>query len=481
MKFSCHLEVPEGQGSKAYGKNCLSEESLGRAADSTSVTAQLKVGPFPMLGVTEFLGSCFVSSDKRLMRSGVIEIISLPNRSKNLRQAAKWALFTLVLTVLSLAAASQSSPNERTFPQSKPEIEKIIRRLQGSVSGRLPTLEGFALAGDRPLDRYQKGFYQCAIQITPIASGKSKVRVTTKITAWYADPNASHSGYQTLPSNGRLENDLLDQIAEAVGSAESKQSATATSSPLPAISAPMPQIPERTFHGAGQDSKENGSASLKSQTDAAEKHEQELSAEAKGLEEILQNQSHPNNLAAVRTTGTPVLQNPNADAKILFPATAGDEFEILDMNSNWVHVRISGLSRGWIRRSALEMPQSNSAKSSNAEEAFAISNEQIAPFPGDWEPLRGKIVKIVTVQKANGAISPGAEARMKIAKQLLLKQYSQFPLTDPPSGVVIIFDSDDGGMIAATSSTLGRWQAGSQSDDAIWKECFFDPPELSKN
>jgi hypothetical protein len=45
------------------------------------------------------------------------------------------------------------------------------------------------------------------------------------------------------------------------------------------------------------------------------------------------------------------------NAKPLFLATAHDEFEMLDFNADWVHVRISGLSRGWIWRTSLEMPE----------------------------------------------------------------------------------------------------------------------------
>ncbi|MGH9530596.1 MAG: hypothetical protein ACRD2S_11845, partial [Terriglobales bacterium] len=70
--------------------------------------------------------------------------------------------------------------------------------------------------------------------------------------------------------------------------------------------------------------------------------------------------------------------------------------------------------------------------------------------------------------------------RLQFAKAVLMTQYSDLAgASDPPAGVVVIFDSDDGGMIAATQSTLKEWQDGSASDEAIWKECFFDPPELA--
>jgi hypothetical protein len=45
------------------------------------------------------------------------------------------------------------------------------------------------------------------------------------------------------------------------------------------------------------------------------------------------------------------------------------------------------------------------------------------------------------------------------------------------SGVVLIFDSVDGGMIAATLATVQAWRAGALSDAALWHRCFFDPPE----
>jgi hypothetical protein len=47
-----------------------------------------------------------------------------------------------------------------------------------------------------------------------------------------------------------------------------------------------------------------------------------------------------------------------------------------------------------------------------------------------------------------------------------------------PAGVVLIFDSADGGMIAATVATLQQWKSGALSDAALWHQSFFDPPEV---
>jgi hypothetical protein len=424
-------------------------------------------------------------------------------------QAWFLALCLAVGTLLAWASDAQSAPYERSFAQSKPAVEKALKQLQSSASGRLPVLEGFARASDRPLDRFQRGYYQCAIQVSSNPSGGALVRVSAKITAWYADPASSKSGYQELPSNGRLETDFLDRLEDALGSKAPLPAANLPSSatpsqvqnkaagPAPTISAPVAPTgsiapskvspaPDNSPFKVGSAVSSDRVASLATQRAVADKHMEDLTKEAKGLEEILRSQAHPNNLVAVKKSGTPVLVGPIEGAKVLFLATAEDEFEILDLNTSWVHVRISGLSRGWIRRSSLEMPKSFAAdaKSENpstsaSTEHFQVKNEQIASFPGTWEPLRGQTVKILTVQNASGSASnTDSRAKLEFAKSLFDKEYSE--LTQAPSttaGVVVIFDSEDGGMAAATLPVLQQWKAGTLSDQAFWRRCFFDPPE----
>jgi hypothetical protein len=108
-----------------------------------------------------------------------------------------------------------------------------------------------------------------------------------------------------------------------------------------------------------------------------------------------------------------------------------------------------------------------------------VTREEKAPFPGDWPPLRGKTVRIVSVEKINeSAKDSGPQLRLEYAKSLLEKDYAE--LAQKPeelAGIVLIFDSVDGGMIAATLPTLQQWKAGKLSDAALWHQCFFDPPE----
>ncbi len=410
---------------------------------------------------------------------------------------------------------AQSVPYERSFPQSKVIVEKALKQLHSQCAGRLPTLDGFASAGEHPLDRYQRGYYQCTADVTSLPAGGSRVRVIDKITAWYADPVGSRSDYQVLPSNGRLESDLLDQLQEILKSAAANDSPPASavlksengtaSSPAPKISAPMPQdtvpgepiLPPRSKASTASPFKAGTSpgelGSLPAQKNVSDRHTAELEKEAKNLEEILRNQAHPNNLVVVRKSETPVLVSPVEGAKLLFLASAEDEFEILDMNASWVHVRISGLSRGWILKSAVEMPDSfeadvqakapvaaQKAPELADQKPFQVENEQIASFPGSWEPLRGRTVKIISVQEAKGRPSEtGSDAKLEYAKSLFEREYVELTRTSTlASGVVVVFDSEDGGMMATTLPVLQQWKAGTLSDEALWRRCYFDPPEM---
>jgi len=346
------------------------------------------------------------------------------------------------------------------------------------------------------------------VQVSSTASGGSLVRVGTKVTAWYADSIPSRSGYQLLTSNGRIESDLLDQLTDLLATSStamsSSQSFPAASAkrPLtaekgienkgtkePTISAPMPRLPEtgRTFSSsadAGLSAQQLSDS--KNSLRPTDRTATGLQAEAASLEEVLKNQAHPKNLVAIKKSGTPVVATPSLNGKTLFLASAHDEFEMLDFNADWVHVRISGLSRGWIWRTSLEMPegisdipQAGASANLVAADLFQVTREETAPFPGDWEPLRGKNVKIISVQKIQeNEKDSGARAKLEFAKSLLDKNYAELAAKSQElAGVVLIFDSVDGGMIAATLPTVQQWKAGTLSDAALWHQCYFDPPE----
>lgn len=385
---------------------------------------------------------------------------------------------SLLILFAALSCLAQKAGNERTFSQPASAIQAALKKLQASTSGPLPVLDGFVIPGTRILDQYQRPFYQCTIHVVPARSG-SLVRVSARITAWHNDP--AHSGYEVLPSNGRIEADLLDRLQDALGAKTASNNgsvspAPAAGSAMPEISAPVPQLP------AAKVTPTNPADSAK---------DTELQQEAKNLEDILQNQSRPTNLIAVKQDQTPILQNPSADAKVLFLASAEDEFEVLDLNPEWVHVRISGLSRGWLRRSTVQLLDGSDvqpAKESvdnpqtlaqptppQAAKAFSISSEEVGSFPGNWAPLIGKSVKIISVQQAPGSgriTSP--QDKLRFAESVFREQ----TLPAPAAGLVLIFDSEDGGMVATAGAALAQWKSGDLSEAAFWKQCLLDPPEI---
>lgn len=389
---------------------------------------------------------------------------------------------------------AQGVPAERTFPQAKPVVEAALRQLQ-ATSGRLPTLDGFALPAGQPLELFQRGYYQCTLQVNATPSGGSVVWVSAKITAWYNAPVAAKSGYQVLPSNGRLESDLLDRLAEALSaktlSAPAASSATDRDASPSSTSPRASNLPSAPSSKGSAFPRSSNSLSPPPRSTGADRHSEDLAREATNLEEILRNQSHPDNLAAVRKSGTPILVSPSEGAKVLFLAEAEDEFEILDSNESWVHVRISGLSRAWIRRSSLEMPGSSVPDNTPPEPPspppvagskapFQIENEQTASFPGDWQPLRGKVVRIVSLQaSADNTADGGSQAKLAFVKALFEKEYAELTQSSSTAaGIVLIFDSSDGGMVAATLPVLQEWKTGTLSEEGLWRRCYFDPPEM---
>jgi len=406
-----------------------------------------------------------------------------------------WSLLFVVYSALPVTAAAQAVPYARSFPKSKEEVEKALNELQAHAGQKLPIVDGFVAAGDQPLDRYERAFCQFSIDLLPgTTSGDTIVRVSAKITAWYADRDPSKSGYQVLASNGRLELDLLDRLAEKFGG-KPDASLLKPDAPKPRIdlSAASPTIPLAPMGfpapPAGPPSTPGGEevTALATQRGVEEKRVQQLNTELQGLQDIQRNQAHPQNLVVVKKSGTPVLARPAEGSHPLFSAEADDEFEFIDAEGGWIHVQISGASRGYIRRSELDLPESISARLDSQTEtageekssAFQIEREESSMFPGDWEPLKGKTVKIYTVQPASqDPKETGAAAKLRFASSLFKKFSAESAAATPPlEGAVVIFDSADGGIIGCSLVNARQFAGGSLPLENFWKLCYMDPPE----
>jgi len=411
-----------------------------------------------------------------------------------------WVFLILNISIPRLATA-QAVPYAATFAKSREEVDRALKEMQAYAGQKLPIVDGFVATGDQPLDRFERAFYQFSIDLLPAASGGTIVRITAKITAWYADPDPSKSGYQVLISNGRLELDLLDRLREKFGGRLTASTARSRlqapkpkldlSTGLPGNSLPSSRPSAPTAEGSPGTSSgvlgEDEVAALRIKREAEEKRMQQLNAELQSLQEIQRNQAHPLNLVVVKKDSTPVLARPAIGSRLLFPASANDEFEFLDAEGEWIHVQISGVSRGYIRRSNLDLPEfiATRLKSPNGNaangkfEAFRIEREENSPFPGDWEPLKGKTAKIYTVQPiSQDPRETDARAKLAFAGRLFRKYAVETATTTPAlEGIVVIFDAADGGIIGSTLLNIQQLASGSLSPDKFWKLCYLDPPD----
>jgi len=392
-------------------------------------------------------------------------------------------VFDLVLASLMLTngiALAQSSPTEHVFHVTQADVDKALRVLKATSPGRLPTLDGFVAADVPMLEKYQRAYYQYRVETRSTGQGATLLRVSAKVTAWYAG-SEGQAGYRELPSNGRLETDLIERLEEALhldaarvaAPEETDKSVRSTQATDRSVRSTFPKsLPLE------QPATRSSLAPPSAQELAQEKRVQQLSEQAMNLEEVLRDQARPGDLAAVRMTGTPVYSKADNSAEVLFRSDAEDEFKVLDESGEWVHVQISGISRGWIHRSALEMPgeMNASAGSGNPQDTTKEVHEETSLFPGDWSPLRGRMVRIRWVQSDAAGVAGGD--RWQLARSVFRDAYSGvLRSATKVDGVVIVIDAADGGMIAATTSTLQRWNSGSISDAAFRKECWADPPE----
>ena len=396
-------------------------------------------------------------------------------------------------------SCAQAVPYARTFPKSKVDVEKALKELQAYSGQKLPVIEGFVATRDQPLDRYERAYFQYSIDMLSTSPQATTVRVTAKITAWHVDPSPWKSGYEVLPSNGRLELDLLDRLGEKFGEKP------VTSVLKSEVQAPTPKLNLSTGLPGGSPQPGKSSAmlgssaaapsaegteevaALRAKREAEEKRMLQLTSELQSWRDVQHNQAHPLNLVVVKKTGTPVLARPAEDAHVLFAAAENDEFEFIEAEGPWIHVEISGASRGYIRRSGLELPEyiatrlksPNGTASDEKQEPFRIEREETAAFPGDWDPLRGKSVKIYTVQPASqDPKETGAAAKLNFAFSIFQKFSTESVTVTPPvEGVVIIFDSADGGIIGTTLLNVQQFAGGSLPRDNFWKQCYVDPPE----
>ena len=411
-----------------------------------------------------------------------------------MRPARRRASQTLLTLAMLLAngncAAGQEVPYARSFARPKADVERALKDLQAYSGQKLPILDGFVAAVAKPLDQYERGYYQFTVEVLPGDAGATVVRLSAKITAWYADRDVAKSGYEVLASNGRLELDLLDRLEEQLGG---KPGAPALSSrsmvQAPKAKLDLSGIPGGSLPIAGGSSPRppDEVTVLRTQREASERRIKQLTEELQGLQEIQSNQAHPQNLVVVRKSATPMYAKAAENSRVLFQAAAEDEFEFLDGDTEWIHVSISGDSRGYLLRSSVDVPEKFVARlelpvAAGTEEKFTgfrMEREETSAFPGDWAPLKGKTVKIYTVQPVSQSPKEsGPRVRLNYSLAHFQKGLKEAAgANPPPEGIVVIFDSADGGIAGATLAEIQKMTKGEVSREVFWTQSYLDPVE----
>src|SRR5208282_729918 len=102
-------------------------------------------------------------------------------------------------------------------------------------------------------------------------------------------------------------------------------------------------------------------------------------------------------------------------------------------------IEISGDSRGYIHQASALLPEKVAAKMAQEERGlearfpgFRIEREEISVFPGDWATLKGKSVKIYTIQPiSQNPKESGPAIRLDYSLALFEKGLKESTLVTP--------------------------------------------------
>ena len=106
-----------------------------------------------------------------------------------------------------------------------------------------------------------------------------------------------------------------------------------------------------------------------------------------------------------------------------------------------------------------------------------MEREETSMFPGDWAALKGKTVKIYTVQPVSqNPTESGPGVPLNYSLALFQKGLKEAAGANPaPEGIVVIFGSADGGIAGATLAEIQRMVKGTVSREAFWTQSDLDP------
>ena len=426
--------------------------------------------------------------------------------------------FALLFSLCLVVRAQEADSTDRVYKHRKAEVEEALQALKAYTTNRLPVLDGFVNANASTIAKLENPHYQLRIEVESQGPNQTLVAVSAKITAWNAEEDPSRSQYVVVPSNGRLEQDMLDRLSvllengsaslgagRAAAPASNPAASSSSPAPLDAPGGNAPVSSHRRSPGvshteaaanptlqvppSGSISRANSSdpaalaseiASIRAERQAAEMSQRKLQQQISELEANAGSQKFLSNLAVVKTPQASIFQQDDDTSKVLFRADPEDEFEVINVKGTWVHIRLENGTEGWIRGAQLQPPQEvDDTEDAAAALNFSTPNQEIKPFGGEWSPLKGKPSLFVFAQP-NRAIPSTilGQSQFAFAKHIFTEGYREAMHSEQPmSGVVVVFLGDKGGVAAATLADIRRWRDGAITDKVFFERCSFDPPE----
>jgi hypothetical protein len=414
--------------------------------------------------------------------------------------------FALLSCAMVWAQADSGPGVERTYSYSLEVVQQGLQRIGGFGGGKLPTVDGFVTATVSQVERYERPYFQYRVHLKPVDGNSTRVSVEAKISAWFTDPVPSRSEYRGLPSNGRLESDLLDRLQEALrvsGAAPESalpDSAAATrNAKVPSAGTAKPSGPDVSPKRPAVAPSASPATVSQQQLDAILAERQTvrektaaLQAQVDQLKTTDHRPSNASRLASVKHSGVGVMSRKNFGGPVLFRAQTEDEFEVEQLESGWAQVRLGPDSTGYIQADELRLPEGMKEAAAGAPAAaavgggvasapdlgFSVSREDVTVFSGDWVRLKGKKVLFVYAQP-RGLLSDLAseDAKLGYAKRIFETRFRTVSESNTDvEGVVVVFLGSRGGVAAAALSDIRQWVEGALAEEAFVNRCSLDPP-----
>ena len=364
----------------------------------------------------------------------------------------------LILLVSSFSAlmAQEKGQQERRYAASVASIKSALRDLGAYSGGRLPTLTGF-VADDVKLANYEHPYYEFKIDTVP-QGDETLVRVKASVSAWYTADGATQGYYHQLPSNGRLEADLLDRLKAYL------------TDHLVTASTDIALLEQHI-------------ASIQQERAAAEQRLAELKKKSEMLRAITA-QDPNTRLVSPSQAKVAVYSQPAENSSVILKAEPEDEFEVLEQRDTWYRVKIGGSEAGWVRRAQFRAatattPGAESAAESAAKNAFTITREHMYPFAGDWPRLKDKTALFLFVQPSTrGAANSPPDLKLQFLETVFANRFGEMTHSSSSKsfdGIVVIFLDSNGGVAAATVPDIKLWREGKLSKAAFLAKCSLDP------